>query len=76
MIRFIQIGDQIMEETNQFAFYDTVTDKFLSFNDTQVFDDWEEFDLFWDGDNDAFYHRLKAFYDNWVEVLEDEANNA
>jgi hypothetical protein len=43
MIRFVHIGDQIYEEYNQFAFYNTVTDKFLAFDGKQVFDSINDF---------------------------------
>jgi hypothetical protein len=31
MIRYVHIGDQILDGANQFALYDTVTDQFLTF---------------------------------------------
>lgn len=43
MIRHIFIGDQINEGDKQFAFFDTVTDTFLSFEGEQVFDNVEDF---------------------------------
>jgi len=48
MLRYVDIGDQIMEDSSQFAWFDTVIDRFLSFDDTYVWDSWEEFeDDFW-----------------------------
>ena len=44
MIRFIYIGDQIMEGERDFAFFDTVTDTFLDFDGDQVFASIEEFE--------------------------------
>jgi len=45
MIRFIDLGDQITcDGTKEFAWFDTVTDKFLEFNDTHVWGSWDEFD--------------------------------
>lgn len=38
MIRYIHIGDQIYDEDNSFAFYDTVIDRFISLSHEQVFD--------------------------------------
>lgn len=38
MIRFIRIGDQILENYDQFAFYDTIRDHFVDLDGTQVFD--------------------------------------
>ena len=49
MIRFIDLGKQIAsyeadpEYPRQFAFYNTVSDTFLSANGGQVFDSWDEF---------------------------------
>lgn len=49
MIRFIDLGKQIAtDETDpdyprQFAFYNTISDQFLSVNGGQVFDLWDEF---------------------------------
>lgn len=39
MIRYVHIGDQIEEGTDQFAFYDTVTDRFIRLGGQEVFDD-------------------------------------
>ena len=50
MIRFIDFGKQIAvdesdpEFPRQFAFYNTVSDQFLSANGGQVFDSWHEFE--------------------------------
>lgn len=49
MMRFIDLGKQIaVDESDpdyprQFAFYDTVTDRFIAANYEQVFDSWDEF---------------------------------
>ena len=43
MIRYIEIGDQINEDCCDFAFFDTVTDKFLEFDGEQVFASKEAF---------------------------------
>ncbi len=43
MIRYIDIGDQIMEDSSQFAWWDTVVDRVLMFDDSQVWDTWKEF---------------------------------
>lgn len=42
MIRFVYIGDQIEEGAEQFAFFNTVTDKFINFDGEQVFDSVED----------------------------------
>lgn len=46
MIRFIDIGDQICEGNNDFAFYDTITDSFLTLGDFQTFSNLEELNSF------------------------------
>lgn len=43
MIRFVNIKDQITEGAIEFAWYDTVTDRFISFDDRQVFESWDDF---------------------------------
>lgn len=50
MIRFIDLGHQIdiFEEESHFAFYDTMTDSFLSFGGCQVFTSLDDFAEAWD----------------------------
>ncbi len=44
MIRFLDLKNQICEDSNDFAFYDTVNDTIYSFgNNEQVFDSIEDF---------------------------------
>lgn len=43
MIRYIKIGDQILEGERQFAFFDTILDRFIIFNGGQVFCNKDEF---------------------------------
>jgi len=48
MIRYVDIGDQIMEDSSQFAWWNTIRDKFLEFDGNQVWDTWCEFEVdFW-----------------------------
>ena len=43
MIRFIDLGDQITTDgTQEFAWYDTIVDKFITFNGNQVWETWVE----------------------------------
>lgn len=44
MIRFIDLGDQILEGTKQFAFFDTVTDTFECFDNDEAWETWLEFE--------------------------------
>jgi hypothetical protein len=43
MIRFVKIGNQINEDEDSFAFFDTVTDKFMEFDGEQVFEHLSDF---------------------------------
>ena len=43
MIRFLDLKDQICEDQNHFAFYDTTTDEIMTFDGVQVFSSFEEF---------------------------------
>ena len=43
MLRFIEIGDQIYEEANNFAWYDTVTSQFKTFYENQIWETWHQF---------------------------------
>lgn len=64
MIRFIDISNQITEETPEFSFFDTVTEKFLEFNGKQTFEDAVDFILSFQGENiDRFLNLIpKEFY--------------
>ena len=59
MIRFIKIGDQICEDENHFAYWNTITDKFLYFDGDCVFDSWEEFMHYYEHDNDPEKYGLE-----------------
>ena len=43
MIRYIKIGDQIDDDCNAFAFYDTVATEFIKINHNDVWDTVSEF---------------------------------
>ncbi len=43
MIRFIDIGDQIINGGTDFAWFDTVIGRFLEFNGMHVWSSWDEF---------------------------------
>lgn len=61
MIRFVDIGSQITEESTDFAWYDTVQGRFLEFGGTQVWEDWLEFEGFFDGEPELLA-RLRPLY--------------
>ena len=43
MIRFIDISNQIIDKEFNFAWYDTVQDRFVDIGDSQVWDSWKDF---------------------------------
>jgi hypothetical protein len=46
MIKFISLGSQIYPNdpaVHSFAFYDTLTDRFLTYGGVQAWDSWEDF---------------------------------
>ncbi len=45
MIRFIDLGDQILEGQREFAWWDTITDQFLEFSTSQRWENWKEFEV-------------------------------
>ncbi|OED34250.1 hypothetical protein AB832_07790 [Flavobacteriaceae bacterium (ex Bugula neritina AB1)] len=53
MIRYIYIGDQISKGGTSFAFFDTVTDSFVSFAEETVFESVEEFKHYYKLDSEA-----------------------
>ena len=45
MIRFVDVGDQITcDDRKQFAWYDTVTDRFLILSGGSTWEAWEDFE--------------------------------
>ena len=73
MIRFIDLGKQIaVDETDpewprQFAFYNTVNDRFVSANGAHVFDSWREFDTYANDELEPeFILRCKRLCPLWV----------
>ena len=68
MIRFINLSNQIIEEQKEFAFYDTVTDTFLTFNGSSTWWTVEEFRNDYTGEELDRY--LKLIPDWWdVNIL-------
>jgi len=71
MIRLIRIGGQIMEGNEDFAFWDTVRDKFVEIDGETVFDSREQFEEYASTDDGKCWidlDRLRGFLDNapWV----------
>ena len=50
MIRFLNLKDQIDEGSNDFAFYDTVSNTILTFCGEQIFDSVDEFTICYNHD--------------------------
>lgn len=66
MIRFIDIGGQIDEEQTDFAWYDTITNKFIELGGAVVWSDWQEFEddfkLFYPRQNAESIQRFKRLF--------------
>jgi hypothetical protein len=43
MIRFVDLGTQIDEDRRQFAYFDTVTETFVTVSGEQVWESWADF---------------------------------
>lgn len=64
MIRFVYIGGQILTGRREFAWWCTVTDRFLEFSENQVWRDWSdfEFDFKTEEDDDWELARFLVLY--------------
>jgi len=58
MLRFINLDNQIARGSKEFAWFDTVTDKFQEFNGTHVWNSWSEFVEDYDGEDLDRYKEL------------------
>ncbi|OOV19086.1 hypothetical protein [Flavobacterium sp. LM4] len=58
MIRFLEIKGVYLDDKKSFSFYNTVKDKLLDFDGSQVFDDLEDFDLHYTSKCGYDYDRL------------------
>ena len=58
MIRFIDLGDQILlvEGHKKFAWFDTVSDTFEEFGANQTWDTWEDFETDYRDDVELYGH--------------------
>lgn len=68
MIRFVLIGDQIIEGENEFAFFDTVGDNFVSFDGDYVFSDIDDF-------NEIGRFCDKTLFERCYNLIPDEIKN-
>jgi hypothetical protein len=74
MVRFIDLGKQIgLDEhwPREFALYDTVTDKFLEFNGSQVWESWTQLDCdlvsqFGSNEQRELRERLRSLMPKWT----------
>ena len=67
MIRFIDLGDQILEGQRQFAWFNTITDTFENYNGCEAWETWKEFEDDHNADPEpihSMYHteRYKALF--------------
>ena len=66
MIRFVDLGDQLENGYPEFAFFDTVTDKFSDFGGVQTFKDNRAFCEIVLDPNSCFIHVSPDFNENHV----------
>ena len=69
MIRFIYIGDQICDGASEFAFFNTVNDKFMTFAGEQVFSNVKDF--IEHAKNDEHYERCVTVMLATMKVKQD-----
>ena len=64
MIRFIDLGEQILDGEKSFAWFDTIIDQFIEYNGTHVWSSWEDFSADFDDYNGMGYdlNRFKGLY--------------
>jgi hypothetical protein len=58
MIRFVYVGSQITSNKSTFAWFDTVIDRFLEFNNEQTWSSWDDFKNDYDGEEIDRFERL------------------
>lgn len=70
MIRFVAIGNQVNEWANEFAFFDTIPCKFLTFGETdQTFDSRKGFEVHQDHE---LYERCAGLIpSNYTDTLDN-----
>ena len=44
MIRFVDLGDQLLYGEPHFTWFDTVFDEFVEYGDDQIWDSWDDFE--------------------------------
>lgn len=64
MIRFIDLGNQIIDDYNEFSFYDTTIEKFVEFQGNQTWGSIEDFTNDYEGKELDRY--LKLIPDDWT----------
>ena len=63
MLRFVYIGEQISKGEKEFAFYDTVRDRFVELAGIQVFAKWDIFASFFKIVEDSYpQYNLDRFW--------------
>ncbi len=65
MIRFCDLREADIVG-GRFAFFDTVTDRFIELEDEQVFETWEDVLDFLKGEEQTFVDRLEQLCPVWV----------
>jgi hypothetical protein len=73
MIVFLNLKNQICEESNDFAFYDTVTNLIIEFDGCQVFDSLEDFkDSFL---NSKTHNETNISFDRFISLIPEHYFN-
>ena len=63
MIRYVDMTDALeLEDGPAFAWFDTVTDKFISFDTVQIWYDWSDFVADWETEPQRPLDRFKGLF--------------
>ena len=63
LIRFVDMSEALeLEDRQAFAWFDTVTDTFLSFDTVEVWYDWSDFVADWEEEPGRPLERFKALF--------------
>lgn len=73
MIRFIdlrkQIGGEDEEWLREFAFFDTISSRFIEYKNAQTWNCWSDFERDHSGSEDYSLERFKNLVPDWVPML-------
>lgn len=72
MIRFIDLGDQILEGEPAFAWFDTITDTFENFDGTEMWHTWKDFVEDFQVGEPCETRPLESYYGLFPKIAFDE----